>query len=38
MLLFMVAMLNRPFHGPLAIHPAPFEQVLPVFDQVDRGQ
>lgn len=37
-LLFMVAMLSRPFHGPLAIDPAPFEQVLPVFDQVDRGQ
>jgi hypothetical protein len=38
MLLFMVAMMSRPFHGPLAIDPAPFEQVLPVFDQVDRGQ
>ena len=38
LLLFMVAMLSRPFHGPLAIDPAPFEQVLPVFDQVDHGQ
>jgi hypothetical protein len=38
MLLFVVAMLSRPFHGPLAIDPAPFEQVLPVFDQIDHGQ
>ena len=38
MLLFMVAMLSRPFHGPLAIDPAPFEQALHVFDQVDHGQ
>jgi formate-dependent nitrite reductase membrane component NrfD len=38
MLLFMVALLSRPFHGPLAIDPAPFEQVLAVFDQVDKGQ
>jgi len=38
MLLFMAAMLSRPFHGPLAIDPGPFEQVLKVFDQVDKGQ
>jgi hypothetical protein len=38
MLLFLVALLSRPFHGPLAIDPAPFEQVLAVFDQVDKGQ
>lgn len=38
MLLFMVALLSRPFHGPLAIDPAPFEQVLAVFDQVDKGK
>lgn len=38
MLLFIVFLFGRPFHGPLAIDPAPFEQVLPVFDQVDRGQ
>lgn len=38
MLLFMVALLSRPFQGPLAIDPAPFEQVLAVFDQVDKGQ
>jgi hypothetical protein len=34
----MAALLSRPFHGPLAIEPAPFEQVLAVFDQVDKGQ
>ena len=38
MLLFVAAMFSRPFHGPLAIEPAPFEQVLAVFDQVDKGQ
>ena len=38
MLLFMAAVLSRPFQGPLAIDPAPFEQVLAVFDQVDKGQ
>jgi hypothetical protein len=38
LLLFMAALLSRPFHGPLAIDPAPFEQVLAVFDQVDKGQ
>jgi hypothetical protein len=38
MLLFVVAMLSRPFHGPLAIHPDPFETALTVFGQVQRGQ
>jgi Protein of unknown function (DUF4239) len=38
MLLMMAALLSRPFQGPLAIDPAPFEQSLAVFDQVDRGQ
>lgn len=38
MLVFVAAMFSRPFHGPLAIEPAPFEQVLAVFDQVDKGQ
>lgn len=38
LLLFMAALLSRPFHGPLAIDAAPFEQVLAVFDQVDKGQ
>jgi hypothetical protein len=36
-LLFMIALLSRPFVGPLAIDPAPFEQALSVFDDVDRG-
>jgi len=38
LLLFVAALLSRPFHGLLAIDPAPFEQVLVVFDQVDKGQ
>ena len=38
MLLFVAALFSRPFHGPLAIEPAPFEQVLAVFDQVDKNQ
>jgi len=37
MLLFMAMLLSRPFQGPLAIDPAPFEQSLAVFDQVDHG-
>ena len=36
-LLFMMAVLSRPFVGPLAIEPAPFETSLSVFDDVDRG-
>jgi Protein of unknown function (DUF4239) len=36
-LLFTVAVLSRPFVGPLAIEPAPFEQSLSVFDDVDHG-
>jgi hypothetical protein len=38
MLLFMAALLSRPFQGPLAIEPAPFEQALLVFEQIDHGQ
>lgn len=38
LLLFVAALFSRPFHGPLAISPEPFEQVLAVFDQVDKGQ
>lgn len=38
LLLFVAALFSRPFQGPLAIDPAPFEQVLAVFDQVDKGQ
>lgn len=36
-LLFVVAMFSRPFHGPLAIEPHAFEQVLHVFEQIDSG-
>jgi Protein of unknown function (DUF4239) len=36
-LLFTLAMLSRPFLGPLAIEPAPFEQALSTFDDVDKG-
>ena len=37
LLLFILALVSRPFVGPLAIHPEPFEQVLSVFDDVDKG-
>jgi len=36
-LLFTLAVLSRPFVGPLAIPPEPFEQALSVFDDVDHG-
>lgn len=36
-LLFTLAVLSRPFVGPLAIQPEPFEQSLSVFDDVDQG-
>jgi hypothetical protein len=36
-LLFTMALLSRPFLGPLAIDPAPFEQSLSVFNDVDHG-
>ncbi len=36
-LLFILALVSRPFVGPLAIHPEPFEQALRVFDDVDKG-
>lgn len=36
-LLWTVAILSRPFLGPLAIDPAPFEQSLSVFNDVDNG-
>ncbi len=38
LLLFTIAVLNRPFLGPLAIESSPFEASLVVFDQVDHGQ
>jgi hypothetical protein len=37
MLLFMMAMLSRPFVGPLALQPEPFEISLRTFDDIDRG-
>jgi hypothetical protein len=37
MLLFIMVVLNRPFIGPLALDPAPFEQSITAFDDVDRG-
>jgi len=36
-LLLTLSLLSRPFVGPLAIEPAPFEQALSVFNDVDRG-
>jgi hypothetical protein len=36
-MLFTMALLSRPFLGPLAIEAAPFEQSLSVFDDVDHG-
>ena len=36
-LLFTMAVLSRPFVGPLAIDPKPFETSLSVFNDVDNG-
>jgi hypothetical protein len=36
-LLFTLAVLSRPFVGPLAIPAEPFEQALSVFNDVDQG-
>jgi hypothetical protein len=36
-LLFTMAVLSRPFVGPLAIDPKPFESSLAVFNDVDNG-
>ncbi|WP_158817282.1 DUF4239 domain-containing protein [Methylocapsa sp. S129] len=36
-LLFTMAVLSRPFVGPLAIDPQPFERSSAVFDDVDNG-
>jgi len=35
--IFMTALLNRPFVGPLAIDPGPFESRHAIFDDIDRG-
>jgi len=37
LLLFMMAVLSRPFVGPLALDPAPFEQAIAAFNDVDHG-
>lgn len=37
MMLFMIAVLSRPFVGPLAIESAPFEASLVVLADVDSG-
>ena len=37
LLLFIMALLSRPFLGPLAIQPHPFEAASSVFDDVDHG-
>jgi hypothetical protein len=38
LLLFIIAVLSRPFVGPLALDPAPFEKSLSAFNDIDRGR
>ena len=35
LLLFLMAVLNRPFVGPLGLEPEPYEASLKLFDQID---
>jgi hypothetical protein len=37
LLLFMMAVLSRPFNGPLALGPEHFQYALQVMDDDDRG-
>ncbi len=37
LLLFMMTVLSRPFVGPLALDPAPYEASLKAFDAIDAG-
>jgi hypothetical protein len=37
LLLFMMLVLSKPFVGPLALDPAPFDAAILTFDDIDRG-
>jgi hypothetical protein len=37
LLLFMMAVLSRPFNGPLALGPEHFQYALQIMDDDDRG-
>jgi hypothetical protein len=37
LLLCMMLVLSRPFVGPLALDPAPFDTALQAFDDIDHG-